>query len=539
MLNRKAFIGLLALASVAIAPAAKATVYSANTVIMNTGQGGGTDIYFKYLGETSDGYQIWSGNNTADGYAYTCWKIDGGEKISKSISRFEKNTEYELVINYNGWLKWETRYIEEDSKYYHFLKVTSQTTANHFCWDMSSSLDFAKNYYITGSVDATAGDYSLDGSNQCYKQLVSWAVQGMTKDCYSRSVIEYSTDAGTSWEKGATVDSIQGSTYVSIPWTAKKVRYRVTSYPKDYYAVVVQNGHWTYTDSVDHELKPTGISCFLSASDLKSGYGEDESINYRYFQPTVSISCSDNMLAALKNSKVLYSTDGGDTWLSSKEVDYGKGTFKVKVDAGYTKYRFRLLSNPIDDLEPIGGFTAVYDTGIYNVSYSPTIDMVYLEGSVDENRDDAKGTFSPTVGYVLNDDMYQTRRGKAVISVSTDGGNTWTEVGTFTPKSNEGTQQVTIPADMSQYKFRIQATSTTNWYHADQTETTVTCTSANYHYSVPTGIDDASIDGADDTPVDVYTLAGKLVAKQVRPSEVKSLLENGTYVVGNKVVIVK
>ncbi len=543
MLNKKIFIGLLALVFGLTTYTANATVYAAKSVVMNTGSGDGVNINFVYLGETSDGHQIWSGNNTSNGsYRYTCWRIDGGDKISKNTPKFELNTEYPLGTHYKDWLNWDFRDIETDPKYYHFVKVTDKTEADQFCWNMSTAPDFANTYYLTGSVEATAGGYELLGKEKCYQQQISWEMKGISKDCYGYSAIEYSIDGGNTWVQCTLVDSIEGSTSVKIPWSARKVRYRITSYPKACYKVVVKDGHWIYTESADHELKPTGIYSNIAASDIKSGYYEKKSTSSskeRFYKPSVTIYASDNLLAALNKSQFLYSTDGGNTWLYTDNVKYGRGTFKVKVDAAYTKYMFRVLSFSTSEFSDVDEFNPVATSELYTVTYSPSVDLVYLDGSIDENRDDVAKTFSPTIGYVFNDDLYHTNESDAVISLSTDGGNTWTEVGSFAVNGTEGTQKITIPADMAQYKFRIEVKSVIDKYRKYQTESMVSGTSPNYHYSVPTGIDDATIDSADDAPVDVFTLSGKLVAKQIRPSEAKHMLESGTYVVGSKVVVVK
>ncbi len=542
MLNKKTFIGLLTIVFGLVSYTASATVYAAKKVVMTTGTAeSGANINFVYLGETSDGHQIWSGNNTSNGSCrYTYWTIDDGDKISKSTSKFELNKQVTLTTSYNSYLNWSNRDIETDPKYYHFVRIVNKTEAVHFCWNMSSTPSFINDYYLAGaSVDATAGDYELLGNEKCYKQQISWSMRGITEDCYSYSNIEYSTDGGKTWQMAASVDSIEGSTTVKIPWTAEKVRYRVTAYPKPYYKVVVKDGCWVYTDSVDCELKPTGIFSRIIADDIKSGYYEGQKSTQRFYQPTITLYASDNLLAALSSSKILYSIDGGDVWLPSDKVDIGNGSFKISVYAGYSKYQFRVLSNSVSEFSHIDEFNPVATSDLYTVTYSPSVDLIYLNGSIDENRDDVAKTFSPTIGYVFNDDLYQTCYGNAVISLSTDGGATWTEISSFAVKSPEGTQKVTIPADMAQYKFRISATSTIDWNSTKQTESTLSNDSPNYHYSIPTGVDDATIDSADDAPVDVFTLSGKLVAKQIRPSEVKHTLESGTYVVGSKMMVVK
>lgn len=55
----------------------------------------------------------------------------------------------------------------------------------------------------------------------------------------------------------------------------------------------------------------------------------------------------------------------------------------------------------------------------------------------------------------------------------------------------------------------------------------------------PSGIDTVETDSADNAPVDVYDLAGNLVARQILISEASNTLSTGIYVAGGKLIIVK
>lgn len=85
-----------------------------------------------------------------------------------------------------------------------------------------------------------------------------------------------------------------------------------------------------------------------------------------------------------------------------------------------------------------------------------------------------------------------------------------------------------------EYQFRIGI--------ASNVDNAIACGVENdsqvYTY-FPTAIDQTEADAAADGPVNVYTLNGILVAKQIRPSQIQSTLPDGMYIVGNKVVVVK
>lgn len=534
MLNSKILLGALFLFAGAIGAPLNATVYEANSVMMNTGAGSGTDMYFSLLGETKDGYQIWSGNNTSGSHRWTYWKIDGGDKISCSYTNINTNTKYHLDTSYSNYF----RDIESDSKYYHFLKVQGKTSADFFYWNMSSAPSFASEFYVVANVDFSTDAYKFVTKDRCYKQTVNYKINGITKTVFDHCVVEYSTDSGTSWVGVAQLDSMAGTVQAKVPWTATAVRYRVKAYPKSSYKVVVENGYWAVADTTDRELKPTDVDYSFNVTDLKSSCKTDNYGN-KLYTPIVSYSCSDNIKDAFSTGRILSSIDGGETWSPvMRDLKSSKGSFSTTVLAGFTRYMFRIYwesvsgAQDIKELNPV----AQIDTCL---TYAPAFVVAQLKSEIDDGKDQIHKTLSPTVQFLLNDDLYMTCRGNAVISVSSDDGATWTELSQVAVNKKICTAQVTIPADKTQYKFRIQLKSVIDEDHKTMTEQTVSVETPTYLYTpdIPTGIDDVAIDGGK-ALVDVYTLSGKLVAKQVRACDINNILEGGTYVVGNKVVIV-
>ncbi len=527
-------LGSLLLFAGATAPQLNATVYQANSVMMNTGAGSGTDMYFSLLGETKDGYQIWSGNNTSGSHRWTYWKIDGGDKISCSYTNIYTNTKYHLDTSYSNYF----RDIESDSKYYHFLKVQGKTSADYFYWNMSSAPSFASEFYVTANVAFSTGAYELVSKDRCYKQSISYKVEGITKTLFDHCTVEYSTDSSASWVEVAQVDSMEGTVQAKVPWTDTKVRYRVTAYPKSSYKVVVENGCWVVADSTDQELKPTGIDYNFNVSDLKSRCETDQFGN-KLYKPTVSYSCSDNIKNAFSTGRILYSLDGGKTWAPvMRDLSASQGSFTTSVLAGFTRYLFRIYWESVSAAQSIKELNPSMDIDTC-LTYSPAFVVAQLKSEIDDGKDDIHKTLSPTVQFMLNDDLYMTCRGNALVSVSSDDGATWTELSQVAVNKKICTAQVTIPADKTQYKFRIQLKSVVDEDRETMTEQTVSVETPSYPYTpdIPTGVDDATI-GNSNAIVDVYTLSGKLVAKQVRAGDVNSILENGTYVVGNKVICV-
>ena len=55
----------------------------------------------------------------------------------------------------------------------------------------------------------------------------------------------------------------------------------------------------------------------------------------------------------------------------------------------------------------------------------------------------------------------------------------------------------------------------------------------------PSGVDNIDVDTNEDAPVDIYDLGGNLVAKQVTVKDAKNVLDNGTYVAGKQIIIIR
>ena len=117
------------------------------------------------------------------------------------------------------------------------------------------------------------------------------------------------------------------------------------------------------------------------------------------------------------------------------------------------------------------------------------------------------------------------------INYTTDGGETWSDSIPVWVDGLTVSATITVPVkDSYQYRF------STNSY-VDGTATAFTATSNVYTADDPSGIDAVDADG-DNAPVDVYNLAGKIVARQVVLSKASDVLSNGIYVVKGKVIVI-
>ena len=349
----------------------------ADKVIMNTGQGSGTNINMVLLGSTNNGYQIWSCNNTTGNKAYTKWLITyAGVEYDMSYEFSDLGFNDEVTLR-TGYLSWFTRYITTDSSKYFFFRKFNLTNAGGtvFCWDMSSTPSFISKYYIRANITLKVKPAVYNASDKTYQQQVAWNVNAVNTDMLKNVVVQQSTDGGKSWTSVYTGDYSLGALTVDLPYTKKEARYRINVYPKDQYRVVVEHGYWAST-SANQQLEPTDLSCSLSAAAIDpDSFARDEATGAKTYQTTLAWNCSDNMKDVFGSGNLQYSTDQGKTWTDITDVDSAEGSEDVKVPAGFTKYLFRLNVKPE---------AAIANLKKFNISaVSDTIPVTYDESSME------------------------------------------------------------------------------------------------------------------------------------------------------------
>ncbi len=349
----------------------------ASKVIMNTGQGSGTDINMVLLGSTNNGYQIWSCNNTTGKTAYTKWLITyaGVEyDMSYEFSNLGYNDEVTLR---EGYFSWFTRYIPTDASKYFFFRKFNITDAGGtvFCWDMSSTPSFISKYYMRANLTLAVKPAVYNASDKTYQQQVAWNVTAVNLDMLKNVDVQQSIDGGKTWKTVYTTAYSIGAVTVDLPYSKKEVRYRLNVYPKDQYRVVVDHGYWSST-SANQGLAPTDLSCSVSASaiDPTDSFAYDEATGAKTYQTTLTWNCSDNMKDVFGSGNLQYSIDQGKTWTDITDIDSPEGSEDVKVPVGYTKYLFRINVKPE---------AAVADLQKFNISaVSDIVPVTYDEGSM-------------------------------------------------------------------------------------------------------------------------------------------------------------
>ncbi len=548
-MKKKYFFGIMllfALLSTLTAEARpKARTYNAKKVTMNVGSGSGVSIDFTWIGITKDGYEVWYGQNPTDKYAYTYWQIDDQAHIS-----FCQWKNYPAGLSPDYPLYYGTRNLGGDTNTGHYVAIMFPVSCRYAYYDVTKDelhratgsklrdvYHTAPELYLDCKINLYPKKPVYDDYNHGYSQEVGWKIDSISDIVLDYITLFSSTDGGQTWKVADHGRGLQGTFHNFIEWDFGKVRYKAILYPKKRHRGFVENEQWESEVTADTEFPRISLNSNLEATDAPGAYTDDEDFYKRTYSTKLKWSLleseTENYFGMGKISLQYCQGDTDDEWITLEDDIWGSNhDLTDKVPVGYTKTKFRLLiyNKGQDQLAPVTYSNEV----VVENNYQPAFSNIGLENGIEEGEDEEAGTLSPTLTYTMNDDLWQTRYGSLSVQYTTDGGTTWVPLTTVKSPKQEDKMKISVPSTAKEYQFRIGI--------ASNVDNAIACGVENdsqvYSY-FPTAIDQTEADAAADGPVNVYTLNGILVAKQIRPSQIQSTLPDGMYIVGNKVVVVK
>ncbi len=485
--------------------------------------------YYQLLGVSDDGYQIWGRRGDQEGSNEARWRIDDGPKISHFIYSFRSNTLYDLDEDYTTIINRDPKcsliavtddHDHSDYKYSHLLKVKSKTSAQFFGYEHGTNYAL-KEFAVSSHINLKKESVTYDVENKKYRVKLSWNLD---------NVSYYTVDKVTFYAQMEGIESPQaidvifksdGIVNFEIPWNIKNVTFSAKFTPNNNYKLIFQKE--VTSDTIRQEFLINDLPCSIKAADLSNSYDAD----YGTYNPEVEWTCPEGYENIIDKVNIDYSVDNGKTWKHGLTTNTGAGTGKLhNILPGYSKYIFR-YNGAADSWKQAGDAINInaYDT--IQMSYKPQINSLTLAGNLTDNLDEQKGTFKPSIAYSLNRDLYEMSADKATLEYSVNGGAYKTGA-TFFADEN-GTQPITIEANGKAYQFRLTVSAISEGKIVKFVEESPV-------YQRFMGVDDIAAD--DNTPVDVYTLDGKLIAKQILPADAKTRLANGTYIVGGKKLVI-
>lgn len=326
-------------------------------------------------------------------------------------------------------------------------------------WLFRNDADFT----VTAHPTLTASTPTLEAASRKYVQNVNWNIDGITDAILDKVVIMASYDGGQTWSELSEESSSTGNTTVTLPWNADKVRYRIMVYPKDDFKMVVTDDTpWVSADTPDYALTPIQINGTLSIDNVRSNFTDATDVYARTYSPTLTWNIPTVLSSVVDKVSVQYCTkDMGSDWQELFNTTKLSGTQAVTLPVGIDSLLFRMVITPSDDQPQFQG-NSVSNTLTAAIKYEPVFSQIAVNGTVGANYDATAQTYTPTLAYTMNDDLWQTRLGKAFVYYSTDEGATWTLAKTVDSPAQSGELQVTVPADAKKYQFRIGVASAVN-----------------------------------------------------------------------------
>ncbi len=443
-------------------------VYSASKVVMNTGQFSGTDVNLSLLGVTKGGYQIW-GCQGIDSHIYTQWRIDDGSKLSLDLYDFYSNTNYTLTTNYSATYH---RQVPDGTQHYHFIKVKGQTSAEYITWYGTENFRPYSYYLYSRFEFAPTTDITYSKTAPEMTQSIKYALKAIDGKVLDNIAVMASTDHGKTWMKvgGMTSGFDEGTKEftntetVTIPTIADTVRYKIIATAKSSYALLADNGCWTY-ETEDYPVDLSALNCSLQVeTPNRSTYTQDATTNVRTYDAkmTWKVLCQE-MIDAVD---LQCSTDNGNTWTTIGTNNNAEGTETMKIPVTGTRYLFRAVPVLKEEFADVDILNQKAEAEVA-MTYDPIATLTISENTAMKDYEDQ--FHSITLNYTLNDDLWQTCE-DASIAYSYDNGKSWMKLKSFTP-SQTGEPTVTIDASEQQCKFRIQVkggyTDANNYYTAE------------------------------------------------------------------------
>lgn len=434
--------------------------YIASNVIMNTGNPG-TNVNMTYLGKTKVGYQIWACQGI-DSHRYTYWKIDNGQNLSLSIGDFYSNTDYTLMTDYNSA---NYRDIPSGSAHYHFLKVKGKESADYFTWYGDKAFH-PYSFYVFADISLQpVSRFFITETKTGVQQDLSYTIDDVNGEMINYVLIEASYDHGQSWTelyRSADGTFTKGTLSFSNTLTANltgegdSVRYRLTLYPKDGYKALAKDWCWTY-ETEDFLITIPDDDIDITANAInRTAYTDNDVIGKRTYTANLSWNVPNKKTDWIYLLNFKYSTDNGNTWMTTDNSYDTTGTLDVKVPAGYTHYLLSVdlsLKSKVLDIPALRRTVVASDTLV--VIYEPAVASFTIDSCVTVS--DYGQLRSVTCSYTLNDDLWQLRD-YAVISYSYDNGKTWNATKQFIP-SKSGNRTLVVDASRRQCRLRLEIAS--------------------------------------------------------------------------------
>lgn len=460
---KRRYISMIAIAAIACSNLYAQTAFKASNVWMynnNANQG-----YMTLLGENKYGQQLWykkTGTGDQSLYVYVDDRRDF--KLTWSNSSYHKGSLDNNNMSYSPFGPLGAAR--------HFILMVGETNVFYAGYQTKGWYYQTPggDYNITAKVQINATTPKLSEATGDYYQYITMNVNGITKDALDDITIMGSYDDGNTWttvtptstDKIYNGTQIQFKAFTYLPSDVKKVRYYAIAKPlEEFNIVVADDDEWRSDTTEDFTIPVAPITSTLTVDNVKDSYTDATSITKRTYSPTVTWSIPEVFKSKIEKAAIEYSAYGtGDEWATLFTTTDISGSQQVSIPVAADTLLFRMKVTPkADALQFTEGVSAEQ---LVDNAFHPAFSSITLTGSLNRCHDDDKGIFTPTLAYAMNDDLYQTRIGKAFIYASSDDGATWSLQQTLDNPGQSGEVKLSLSDEHKSYMFRMGMATAVN-----------------------------------------------------------------------------
>ena len=444
--------------------------YEASNVKGKAGEDGGWSFNYSLLGISKDGYQVWGCQGADCSSKYRWWIDDGTSSLSINISDYRPYTIYSDIDDdyYDRW----DRTAPTGTQWYHFVRVHSNKSLDYFSCNPTEEKCkqfHPYSFYLYADFFFGGRDITVNRSTHTLQQEITYGVKYIDGKMLDSIAVYASCDQGKTWKQISAittrleegVNNYTKNEIVDIPGNGTTIRYRVVAHPKDAYKVLADGGRWVY-ETAD---SPLTFSEAFSASSItvnpidKEQFANTEGTPRGTYRAEIAYHMLSKVANQVDSVQIQCSNDHGKTWTTLETTNCCEGELTERVPAGYASYLFRAVPFLKGDLANVPLLSQPVTSTEQTISYSPEVTSLTAEKTATEESC-GKTLYTYTVRYVLNTDLYRTRR-EASIAYSYDDGQHWYDLQPFVPNlGGEQTVLIDMDENQRQCRFRIDVGST-------------------------------------------------------------------------------
>ena len=441
--------------------------YKASKVLMKSGNRGSFRyIYHSHLGTTKEGYQIWGAQGQTN-TSMTHWEIDDVKELSADLASFKPYTIY-LGLSDDYPIS-SHRYVNDGTQWYHFVKVNSSSSVDYFSCnptDGESKRFHPYSFYLYAYFTLGGKEIFVNHDTHTLQRQMSYEVEYIDGKVLDSLALYASCDQGQTWKQISALTTgfnegtkaFNKSELVNLPSNGTSMRYRIVAYAKDAYKMLSDDGKWVYetTDTALTFSEDSSVSSITVDPFDQSHFKNPEGTSRGVYWADISWNLLSELTDQVDSIQIQYSTDHGKSWTTVVTTNNTEGTDNIWVPAGYASYLFRAVPFLKGDLANVPLLSQPITSTEQTISYSPEVtSLTATETRTEESC--GRTLYAYAVRYVLNTDLYRTRR-EASISYSYDDGQHWYQLQSFVPNPS-GEQIVKVDGRKTQCRFRIDVRS--------------------------------------------------------------------------------